>query len=249
MNEEKFTGKADVYDKYRPTYPAELVDWIYEKIHAETVADIGAGTGIFTKCLSAKSWKITAVEPNADMLGKLRANLPEVEIVNAPAESTGIAPNSIDLVTAAQAFHWFDKVKFMAECKRIFTPSGRLAVIWNTRTETDMQTERNEIFLRTAGQYDSVKGNANVDSRFVNADGEFAPEKYFSEYERVSFLQSMKMDREQYVGCEMSRSYAPKKGTPLYDVQLDELTRLFEKYQKGGIVDVPYKTDCFLGRF
>lgn len=242
MNEEKFTGKADVYDKYRPTYPAELIEWLWEKTHADTVADIGAGTGIFTKCLSAKHWKITAVEPNADMLEKLRANLSGIEIVNAPAESTGIASASVDLVTAAQAFHWFDKGKFMAECQRIFTPNGRLAVIWNTRTETDMQKERNEIFQRNAGQYDSVKGN-------LNDDGKFAPEKYFSEYERVSFLQSMTMDMEQYVGCEMSRSYAPKKGTPLYDVQLDELTRLFEKYQKGGIVDVPYKTDCYLGKF
>ena len=134
MNEEKFTGKADVYDKYRPTYPAELVDWLYEKTHAETVADIGAGTGIFTKCLSAKPWSITAVEPNADMLEKLRGNCPNIEIVNASAENTGIAPASIDLVTAAQAFHWFAKEKFKAECQRIFTTKGRLAVIWNTRT-------------------------------------------------------------------------------------------------------------------
>ncbi len=242
MNEEKFTGKADIYDKYRPSYPAELIDWLYEKTHAETVADIGAGTGIFTKCLSAKPWKITAVEPNADMLEKLRANCPNVEIVNAPAENTGIAEGSIGLVTAAQAFHWFDKVKFMSECKRIFTANGRLAVIWNTRTETDMQKERNEIFQRNAGQYDSVKGN-------INADGKFVPEKYFSEYERVSFLQSMTMDMEQYVGCEMSRSYAPPKGTPVYERQLEELQRIFEKYEQGGTVDVPYKTDCFLGKF
>ena len=242
MNEEKFTGKADVYDKYRPTYPAELIEWLWEKTHAETVADIGAGTGIFTKCLSAKPWKITAVEPNADMLEKLRTNLPNVKILNAPAEDTGVTSASVDLVTAAQAFHWFDKAKFAEECKRIFTPNGRLAIIWNTRTDTDMQKERNEIFLRNAGQYDSVKGN-------VNADGKFAPEKYFSEYERVSFLQSMTMDMEQYVGCEMSRSYAPKEGTPLYDVHLDYLSLLFEKYQNDGAVDVPYKTDCFLGKF
>ncbi|MDE7288923.1 MAG: class I SAM-dependent methyltransferase, partial [Oscillospiraceae bacterium] len=107
MNEEKFTGKADVYDKYRPAYPAELIDWLYEKNHAETVADIGAGTGIFTKCLSAKPWKITAVEPNADMLEKLSGNFSNIEIVNAPAENTGIAAGRSDLVTAATAFHWF----------------------------------------------------------------------------------------------------------------------------------------------
>ena len=67
MNEEKFTGKADLYDKYRPSYPRELIDWLYDKTKAETVADIGAGTGKFTLCLTAKPWKITAVEPNDDM--------------------------------------------------------------------------------------------------------------------------------------------------------------------------------------
>ncbi len=242
MNEEKFTGKADVYDRYRPSYPKELIDWLYEKTHAASVADIGAGTGKFTACLAEKPWDITAVEPNGDMLEKLRKNLPHIRIVNAPAENTGLAAGSIDLVTAATAFHWFDKEKFKTECLRIFTAKGRLAVVWNTRTESDMQKERNEIFQRTVGQYDSVKGN-------INHDGKFAPEKYFSEYEQVSFLQSMKMNMEQYVGCEMSRSYAPEKGTDVYKVQTDEMQRLFEKYQHGGSVDVEYETECFLGKF
>ncbi|MBD5139340.1 MAG: class I SAM-dependent methyltransferase [Ruminococcus sp.] len=242
MNEEKFTGKADVYDKYRPTYPAEIIDWLYEKTHAETVADIGAGTGIFTKCLSAKPWKITAVEPNADMLEKLRANCPNIEIVNASAENTGIASGSIDLVTAATAFHWFDKKKFKAECQRIFTPKGQLAIIWNTRIECDMWKERNEIFTNIVGQCDSVKSN-------INNDGKFAPEKYFTEFERVSFLQSMKMDMELCVGCEMSRSYAPQKDEPAYEKLFAEMQRLFEKYQQNGIVDVQYKSDCFLGKY
>jgi len=242
MNEDKFTGKADVYDRYRPSYPKELIDWLYEKTHAASVADIGAGTGKFTACLSEKPWEITAVEPNGDMLEKLRKNLPDIRIVNAPAEHTGLAAGSIDLVTAAQAFHWFDKEKFKAECQRIFTVDGRLAVVWNTRTDSDMQRERNEIFQRFAGQYDSVKGN-------LNHDGKFAPEKYFSEYERFSLLQSMKMTAEQYVGCEMSRSYAPEKGTDAYKAQTEEMRRLFEKYQQGGLVDVEYETECFLGKF
>lgn len=242
MNEEKFTGKADVYDRYRPSYPEELIDFLYEKTHAASVADIGAGTGKFTACLTKKPWDITAVEPNAEMLEKFRLNLPNIRIINAPAENTGLADGKFGLVTAAQAFHWFDKEKFKAECQRIFTEKGRLAVIWNTRTESDMQRERNDIFQRIAGQYDSVKGN-------LNYDGKFAPEKFFSEYESVSFLQSMKMNMEQYVGCEMSRSYAPEKGTSVYMAQIGELQRLFEKYQHGGSVNVEIKTECFLGKF
>ncbi|MCM1522908.1 MAG: class I SAM-dependent methyltransferase [Ruminococcus sp.] len=243
MNEEKFTGKADLYDKYRPAYPAELINWLYEKTRADAAADIGAGTGIFTKCLSAKSWKITAVEPNADMLERLRENLPDIEAVNAPAEDTGIASGSIGLVTAAQAFHWFDAAKFKAECKRIFAPDGRLAIIWNTRTDTDMQRERSDIFNRYGRQRNAGKNDLS------RSDGKFAPEKYFSEYEEISFLQTMTMDMEQYVGCEMSRSYAPERGTAAYEVQAAEMQRLFEKYQQGGRVDIPYTTECFFGKF
>lgn len=158
MNEEKFTGKADVYDKYRPSYPSELIDFLYEKTHAEAVADIGAGTGIFTKCLAAKPWRIIAVEPNTDMLEKLRANVPEIKIVNAPAENTGIEPGSIGLVTAATAFHWFDKEKFKAECQRIFTLKGRLALVWNNHRENDFMNERDRVFLKYCGVCDSATG-------------------------------------------------------------------------------------------
>ena len=60
MNENKFTGKAELYSKYRPSYSEKLIDWLYEMTNAETVADIGAGTGIFTSALLKKPWSVTA---------------------------------------------------------------------------------------------------------------------------------------------------------------------------------------------
>lgn len=58
MNENKFTGKAELYSKYRPSYPEKLIDWLYEMTNAEAVADIGAGTGIFTSALLKKPWSV-----------------------------------------------------------------------------------------------------------------------------------------------------------------------------------------------
>lgn len=243
MNEEKFTGKADVYDKYRPTYPAELIDWLWEKTHAETVADIGAGTGIFTKCLSAKPWKITAVEPNADMLEKLRANLPDVEIVNAPAESTGIAPNSIDLVTAATAFHWFDKEKFKTECQRIFTPKGRLVLVWNNHRENDFMHERDRVFLKYCGICNSAAGSTEKEGDL------FLRNEYFSEMEYFSVKHGMLMDEEQFVGYSLSHSYSLKKGDENYEKFAEKLREIVRKFQRDGRVEVPYETTCYLGKF
>lgn len=109
MNENKFTGKAELYSKYRPSYPEKLIDWLYDMTNAEAVADIGAGTGIFTSALLKKPWSVTAVEPNSDMLSILKKALGDkVKTVVASAESTTLNAKSINLITVAQAFHWFE---------------------------------------------------------------------------------------------------------------------------------------------
>ena len=242
MNEEKFTGKADFYDKFRPSYPNELIDWLYEKTGAKTVADIGAGTGIFTKCLSAKPWKITAVEPNADMLEILRQNVPFVEIMNAPAENTGIPSNSIDLVTAAQAFHWFDKENFKMECKRIFTAGGRLAIVWNSHGKNEFRYERDRIFDKYCGMSNSMMGSATEGDKFLRNE-------YFSKMEFFQIDNNMNMTEEQFIGYSLSHSYSIKADNEQYEKFVDELRNAFAKFQHNGIVEMPHETTCYLGKF
>ncbi len=240
MNEEKFTGKADVYDKYRPSYPPELIEWLYERTLAASVADIGAGTGKFTACLAKKPWRITAVEPNADMLEKLRANLPNIEIVNAPAEDTRIAAKSIDLVTAATAFHWFDSTKFRKECQRIFTDKGRLALIWNDRLESEFMIERNKISIKYCGKC-HAGGSDECDL--------FLQNKYFTEMEYYSTENNIQMDEERFLGDLLSHSYSLKKGNENYENYIEEMRSIFLKFQQNGTVEVLYKTTCYLGKF
>ena len=84
----KFSGKADDYARYRPSYPTELIDYLYETAQTDSAADIGAGTGIFTRLLMNKPWKVTAVEPNADMLRKILSHK-DISVINGTAEHTG----------------------------------------------------------------------------------------------------------------------------------------------------------------
>lgn len=243
MNEEKFTGKADIYDKYRPSYPAELIEWLWENTHAENVADIGAGTGKFTDLLLKKDWRVTAVEPNADMLGKLRVNLPNIEIVNASAENTGITPNSIDLVTTATAFHWFDEERFKAECKRILTPEGRLAIVFNGKITDDIVKERDEI----SRIYCGYKGHAGKRS---HEEGDaFLRSEYFSEVLYTEFDFGVSYDEEGFIKNTLSRSYALRPEDAGYDGYVCELKKLFNEYSEHGTVRLNYKTACYLGRF
>ena len=138
-NTARFTGRADVYAKARPGYAPELIDklcgWAGLGCNS-TVADIGAGTGIFSAQLATTGARVIAVEPNDDMRthAELRFDGADNVIVQGgTAEGTGIEAGSVDLVTAAQAFHWFDGEVFREECLRILRGGAPVALVWNMR--------------------------------------------------------------------------------------------------------------------
>lgn len=243
MNEDKFSGKAEIYDKYRPSYPSALTDWLYIKTRAQTIADIGAGTGKFTVLLLDKPWKVTAVEPNRDMLVRLQRNVPQVKAIEASAENTGIPDHTIDLVTAATAFHWFDEDKFREECKRILTDGGRVALIFNQKITDDVVRERDEI----SRIYCGYKGHAG--KRSQEEGDAFLRNEYFTEVEYAEFEHSVSYDEDGFVGNTLSRSYALKPGDVGYEGYVWELRQLFKKRGSFGYVELKYKTTCYLGRF
>lgn len=137
-NTEKFSGKAEVYEKFRPGYPNALYEYLCKNYlpSGGAVADVGAGTGKFAAGLVKRGIKTFCVEPNADMARVLIDELggfAAFEHISSPAENIALPEQSVDLVTAAQAFHWFDGKAFYASCKRILKPGGAVALIWNMR--------------------------------------------------------------------------------------------------------------------
>lgn len=122
---ENFTDKADIYAKYRPSYPNEYIEYLLsanELNENQIVADIGSGTGIFSRQLLDSGLHVIGVEPNDDMRKMAEQSLkryPRFQSIKATAENTTLKENSVDLVTVAQAFHWFDKEAFKIECQRI----------------------------------------------------------------------------------------------------------------------------------
>lgn len=179
MNEDKFTGKAAIYAKYRPSYPTAVVDRLYELTHAANVADIGAGTGKFTEKLLLKPWNVTAVEPNTDMCRELLKCVGgRAEIVMASAENTGLPEHSFELITAAQAFHWFDEEKFRDECRRMLKPDGRLAVVFNSRLNGDITQKRDEIYTKYCPSFAERSGHVGKRSEHEATDS--CRNEYFS---------------------------------------------------------------------
>ncbi|WP_170228488.1 class I SAM-dependent methyltransferase [Nesterenkonia populi] len=124
-------SEAEAYDALRPRYPEAAVAEILRGARRPLAADLGAGTGILARQMLAAGASVTAVEPSASMTSVLAESAAPVTVVNAPAEETGLPSGEYDVVTAAQAWHWFDPQRAQAEAQRLLKPGGRLALIWN----------------------------------------------------------------------------------------------------------------------
>jgi ubiquinone/menaquinone biosynthesis C-methylase UbiE len=129
---QRFSGFAELYDRARPTPPAELVDLLtqWAGVGSPDVVDLGAGTGRSTVLWSGRAASVVAVEPSADMRAsaeRLVAGRPGFTVVDATAEQTGLPDESADIVTASQVLHWFDADRALPEVARILRPGGVFA--------------------------------------------------------------------------------------------------------------------------
>jgi len=137
---EGFARSAGAYERGRPGYPDALVEWIVSLSGAGTgtdVVDLGAGTGKLTRRLFGTGAEVVAVEPVSTMRLTLEVLLPEVRTVEGTAESLPLPDCSADVVTVAQAFHWFANDQALTEISRVLRPRGLLILVWNRRDPAD----------------------------------------------------------------------------------------------------------------
>jgi SAM-dependent methyltransferase len=133
-----FGAQAAAYERGRPSYPPEAIDWLLAPTPAWTardVLDLGAGTGKLTTRLVERGLNVIAVDPIAEMLELLRTALPETPALLGTAEHIPLPDNAVDAVLVAQAWHWFDPERAVAEVARVLRPGGRLGLVWNVRDD------------------------------------------------------------------------------------------------------------------
>lgn len=127
-----FLAGGGHYHKVRPGYPEDSLNWLLETAgDVHHVLDIGAGTGKYTQLLARRGYAITAVDPSADMLAQLSADLPAVATIVGTAEHLEVQSGSADLAVVAQAWHWCDPLAASTEIARTLRPGGTLGLIWN----------------------------------------------------------------------------------------------------------------------
>jgi SAM-dependent methyltransferase len=135
-----FSASADLYERARPSYPPEAVGWLAERVElrpGRTVVDVGAGTGKLTRLLVPTGARVIAVEPLPAMLEKLTEAAPAAQAILGTAEQLPLPDACVDVITVAQALHWFDQELALPEFRRVLRPGGRVALVWNSRDLED----------------------------------------------------------------------------------------------------------------
>ena len=242
----RFSDRAETYAKYRPGYPDEMLAYLGTLVSSGAhVADVGSGTGILTHRLLARGYVVYAVEPNEPMRREADRVLSAYRAfysVNGRAEATGLPNQSIDLITCAQAFHWFDPEKTRLEFCRILKPGGLTAIIWNERrdNDSDLGREYNDLLKRMVPDYN------RVDHRRISAEEIHA---FFSrnEVRLVTFRNYQVLDREGFLGRLISSSYVPNVGQPGHQEIVEAADRIFTKHQIGSEVRIDYETKVYVG--
>jgi ubiquinone/menaquinone biosynthesis C-methylase UbiE len=244
---QRFSSRVENYVRYRPGYPSEVLTLLKQEcgLTSESViADIAFGTGIFTRMLAENGNRVFGVEPNAEMRRageRFLGGYSGFTSIAGTAEATTLADHSVNIITAAQAAHWFDREKARHEFIRILKPGGWIVLIWNDRRLNSTEFQRQyEQLLRTYGtDYEDVRQRGMT----LAIEGFFAQSFQTREFE---YKQTF-----DYAGIEgrlLSSSYVPQKDHLQYDPMLRELRRIFDDHQLNGQVSFDYDTRVHYGQ-
>jgi SAM-dependent methyltransferase len=245
---ERFSDRVSDYVSGRPGYPDAAVSWLVDTFGIErsaSIADVGAGTGISSELFLRHGFAVTAVEPNAAMREAAIARLgrdPRFRAVAATAEATTLPGASVDVVVAAQVFHWLDPAAFRAECARILKPRGVVAIFWNVRrVDGSPFAAGYEKLLREFGtDYLTVRHENVTDEQLTAFFGRA--------FESCVFDNVQVLDRQGLRARLLSSSYIPAGGHASYEPMLAALDALFEEHQRDGKVAMEYDLRMYASR-
>jgi SAM-dependent methyltransferase len=245
---QRFSSRVGNYVRYRPAYPSAVLDLLKKECGlsaASVIADIAFGTGIFTRMLLENGNRVFGVEPNADMRQageEFLHGYSQFTSVAGTAEATTLESHSVDLVTAAQAAHWFNRENARREFIRICRPGGWTVLLWNERrTEsTPFLRDYEQLLLECGTDYQEVR----YERTLQQIEGFFAP----SPFQLRIFDYSQEFDYPGLEGRLLSSSFTPQEGDARYAPMIGGLRRIFDAHQVDDQVTFEYDTRVYFGQ-
>jgi len=245
---QRFSSRVENYVHYRPGYPPEVLALLKNDCGLtpdSVIADIASGTGIFTRMLAENGNPVFGVEPNDEMRRageQFLKSYPRFTSIAGTAEATTLAGHSVDIITAAQAAHWFDRAKARREFIRILKPGGWTVLLWNERRtdSTPFLREYERLLLTYGTDYQEVRHERTT----AEIAGFFAPSPF----------QSRALEMRQQLGYAalegrlLSSSYTPTPDHANYAPMLRELRRIFDAHHLDGRVSLDYHTLVYFGQ-
>lgn len=229
-----FAAVADVYDRARPSYPAEAVPWLIGN-HAATVVELGAGTGKLTELLVAAGHDVIATDPLPEMLARLRERVPGARTAVASAERIPVASRSVDVVVCAQSFHWFNHPVALDEIARVLRPDGVLALVWNTRDEGIPWVRKLGKLIGTS----EAEGSKDL-------AGPARDSALFSDFAEREFRFWQSLRRNELADLVRSRSYVAVMPDHQREDLITRVGALYDDYGRGPDgMQLPYLTRCY----
>lgn len=243
---ERFSNRVENYIKYRPGYPPGVLQLFRDEMNltpSSVLADIGSGTGISSRLFLENGNKVYGVEPNAAMRNAATAilkNFPNYKPVEGTAEYTTLPDGSVNIVFAAQAFHWFEPEKTRVEFKRITADDGFVALIWNERQldTTPFLRDYEHFLLANASDYEKV--------RHENITAEKLEDFFQANFMKRTFGNEQIFDFEGLRGRMLSSSYMPSEADERFAEVESDLRKLFEKHaDSSDKIAILYDTNVF----
>jgi SAM-dependent methyltransferase len=227
-----FGAAADSYQRGRPDYPKSVVEWLVPR-RAQAVLDLGAGTGKLTRLLAEAGLTVTAVEPSQGMRSQLAATVPGAVVLAGSAEQIPVPDASMDAVTVAHAWHWFDPARAVPEAARVLVPGGTLSLVWNDRDESEPWVAAlGAIMHRQAAQ-------------IMDTSPQLGPP--FGPPERMELRWHQLVTRDEILDMVASRSYVISMPAPARD-EVAELLSEHPGLRGREEIALPYISRCTRAR-
>lgn len=243
----QFNGISTQYANGRPSYPSSLIKYLSTACNisgATRIADIGSGTGILTKQLLDTGATVYGIEPNDEMRKISQNSLSCYQNffpIDADSSDTTLDNGCINLITAAQSFHWFDTTAFKKECHRILADNGKLALIWNIRTlDEDINISCYNIYKKYCPAFHGFSGGIQQNDPRIKTI-------FDNRYNYKEFDNPIAYDISTFLDRCLSSSYVLSADPSNYPELKEQFERLFYSCCFNGTLKINYKTVCYLG--